>query len=177
MWGRALLRLADGLDRSHSTVIQDEVPDQRQTRKMHRPGQIRRRAGNLGRAGKWDGSRTFLAAESLSNWPGNKVIGSMKAKTDSLLTAHEFPGKLIVVEGIDGSGKSTQLQLAKDSYLRGPRPPPVSHRMERRRSRQNHHQAQQKENVTHSDDLFTSTRHGFRPTAWSTAFCRRSRPA
>src|SRR3984885_11930178 len=32
---------------------------------------------------------------------------------NSLLTPHKFPGKLIVVEGIDGSGKSTQLQLAK----------------------------------------------------------------
>jgi dTMP kinase len=31
---------------------------------------------------------------------------------DSLLMPHNFPGKLIVVEGIDGSGKSTQLQLA-----------------------------------------------------------------
>jgi dTMP kinase len=31
---------------------------------------------------------------------------------DSLLSPHNFPGKLIVVEGIDGSGKSTQLQLA-----------------------------------------------------------------
>jgi dTMP kinase len=31
---------------------------------------------------------------------------------DSLLEPHHFPGKLIVVEGIDGSGKSTQLQLA-----------------------------------------------------------------
>jgi dTMP kinase len=31
---------------------------------------------------------------------------------DSLLTPHNFPGKLIIVEGIDGSGKSTQLQLA-----------------------------------------------------------------
>jgi len=30
----------------------------------------------------------------------------------SLLTPHNFPGKLIIVEGIDGSGKSTQLQLA-----------------------------------------------------------------
>src|SRR3954469_1462695 len=27
-------------------------------------------------------------------------------------TPHPFPGKLIIVEGIDGSGKSTQLQLA-----------------------------------------------------------------
>src|ERR1700722_12349713 len=32
---------------------------------------------------------------------------------NSLLTPHKFPGKLIVVEGIDGSGKSTQLQLVK----------------------------------------------------------------
>jgi dTMP kinase len=31
---------------------------------------------------------------------------------DALLTQHSYPGKLIVVEGIDGSGKSTQLQLA-----------------------------------------------------------------
>jgi dTMP kinase len=31
---------------------------------------------------------------------------------DSLLTPHNFAGKLIIVEGIDGSGKSTQLQLA-----------------------------------------------------------------
>src|SRR3954463_6881608 len=32
---------------------------------------------------------------------------------DSLTQPHQFPGKLIIVEGIDGSGKSTQLQLAK----------------------------------------------------------------
>ncbi len=32
---------------------------------------------------------------------------------DSLTHPHQFPGKLIIVEGIDGSGKSTQLQLAK----------------------------------------------------------------
>jgi dTMP kinase len=31
---------------------------------------------------------------------------------DALTQPHKFPGKLIVVEGIDGSGKSTQLQLA-----------------------------------------------------------------
>src|SRR5208337_4364798 len=42
---------------------------------------------------------------------------------DSLLTPHQFAGKLIIVEGIDGSGKSTQLQLAM-RYLqaRGLRP-------------------------------------------------------
>ena len=32
---------------------------------------------------------------------------------DALTHPHNFRGKLIIVEGIDGSGKSTQLQLAK----------------------------------------------------------------
>jgi dTMP kinase len=42
---------------------------------------------------------------------------------DALNQPHQFPGKLIIVEGIDGSGKSTQLQLAR-RYLeaRGLRP-------------------------------------------------------
>lgn len=31
---------------------------------------------------------------------------------DALTRPHNYPGKLIIVEGIDGSGKSTQLQLA-----------------------------------------------------------------
>src|ERR1700733_11209356 len=41
---------------------------------------------------------------------------------DPLLTPHNYPGKLIVVEGIDGSGKSTQLQLAM-RYLQAKRAP------------------------------------------------------
>lgn len=32
---------------------------------------------------------------------------------DALIRPHNLPGKLIIVEGIDGSGKSTQLQLAR----------------------------------------------------------------
>jgi dTMP kinase len=42
---------------------------------------------------------------------------------DVLTKPHPYPGKLIIVEGIDGSGKSTQLQLAM-RYLqsRGLRP-------------------------------------------------------
>src|SRR5688500_1659440 len=31
---------------------------------------------------------------------------------DNLTRPHQYPGKLIIVEGIDGSGKSTQLMLA-----------------------------------------------------------------
>jgi dTMP kinase len=42
---------------------------------------------------------------------------------DAITRPHNFPGKLIIVDGIDGSGKSTQLQLAM-RYLqaRGLRP-------------------------------------------------------
>jgi dTMP kinase len=36
----------------------------------------------------------------------------MSARTDGVLQPHGYPGRLIIVEGIDGSGKSTQLQLA-----------------------------------------------------------------
>jgi dTMP kinase len=38
---------------------------------------------------------------------------SVKNGEVTLDQPHPYPGKLIVVEGIDGSGKSTQLQLAK----------------------------------------------------------------
>lgn len=34
-------------------------------------------------------------------------------KLDSYLTKHKYPGRLIVIEGSDGSGKTTQLQLLK----------------------------------------------------------------
>ncbi len=39
--------------------------------------------------------------------------GGMKAMGHGLLRPHGLPGKLIVVEGIDGSGKSTQAQLLR----------------------------------------------------------------
>ncbi len=52
---------------------------------------------------------------------------------------HNFPGKLIIVEGIDGSGKSTQLQLAM-RYLQAKGLASVFHRMEQRRSGQDDHQ-------------------------------------
>src|ERR1700683_3573959 len=37
----------------------------------------------------------------------------MTAADQVLLRPHQYPGKLIVVEGIDGSGNSTQLQVDK----------------------------------------------------------------
>jgi dTMP kinase len=57
------------------------------------------------------------AISSATHWAraaGNGRGGAAAAKTDGnslLLTPHPYPGRLIAVEGIDGSGKSTQMML------------------------------------------------------------------
>ena len=37
----------------------------------------------------------------------------MSTEPDILLNPHDYPGRLIIVEGIDGSGKSTQIKLVQ----------------------------------------------------------------
>ena len=54
---------------------------------------------------------------------------------NNLTQPHEYPGKLFVVEGIDGSGKTTQLGLLA-KWLSAGGPPRVRHRMELVRPRQ-----------------------------------------
>src|SRR5688500_10650338 len=88
---------------------------------MQRIGAVRRRAGDLGRAPK-EGlvRRRVQARHHVPPARRERLSGS---PMDSLHRPHDFSGKLIIVEGIDGSGKSTQLQLAM-RYLqaRGLRP-------------------------------------------------------
>ena len=52
----------------------------------------------------------------------------------------EYPGTLIIVEGIDGSGKSTQIDLLQ-KWAQEPQSGDCVHRMELVAHRQAHHQA------------------------------------
>ena len=60
--------------------------------------------------------KVFKRDDRVRGWRRGRTIDSWTRSRQP----HNFPGKLIIVEGIDGSGKSTQLQLAK-RYLAGAR--------------------------------------------------------
>ncbi len=83
---------------------------------------------------------------------------------DSLLTPHNFPGKLIVVEGIDGSGKSTQLQLAM-RYLQAKGLRPFFTEWNSADLVKAITKRGQEENVPDADDFFAAARDGFRASA------------
>src|SRR6267154_1686830 len=58
------------------------------------------------------GGATAIAAESPAKGHANGAANDTGTASKSLLdTPHPYPGRLIAVEGIDGSGKSTQLLL------------------------------------------------------------------
>ncbi|MBF6569531.1 MAG: thymidylate kinase [Candidatus Binataceae bacterium] len=50
-------------------------------------------------------------AAEIGHAGAHRAISDSLAKQSLLKSPHPFPGRLIAVEGIDGSGKSTQLQL------------------------------------------------------------------
>jgi dTMP kinase len=61
-------------------------------------------------------SRRQLAAPSAPLAPASPDSGSLSASAELLenhFLNHKLPGRLIIVEGIDGSGKSTQLDLLR----------------------------------------------------------------
>jgi hypothetical protein len=67
---------------------------------------------------------------------------------NNLTQPHDYPGKLFVVEGIDGSGKTTQLGLR--------------HRMELVRTGEGGDENGQEEKRPDPDDVQPAPRHGFR---------------
>jgi len=58
-----------------------------------------------------DARSAGLATNSLGSIDGDSVAAAARAPKSPLYHPHPYPGRLIAVEGIDGSGKSTQLLL------------------------------------------------------------------
>ena len=88
---------------------------------------------------------------------------------------HHFPGRLIVVEGIDGSGKSTQLSLLHkwlevEGLRRGVQ------RVEFVAAGERHHQVGKKKKMLTPGDVFADSLDRFCGPHRSGAFCRCCRP-
>ncbi len=73
---------------------------------------------------------------------------------------HEYPGRLIVVEGIDGSGKSTSSPCCRRSCSR--RATTCRSPSGTRRPGEGHHQARQEEEPLHPHHLLADPRHRLR---------------
>ena len=103
----AILRLAESLDRSHAqTVAGVELHDRGDDALL----QVRT-AGDA-ELELWAAARHAAPFERLIGKPLRIEVEQRPAHMlNNLTQPHEYPGKLFVVEGIDGSGKTTQLGL------------------------------------------------------------------
>ena len=109
----AMVRLAEGLDRSHAQALAgiDLLP-----RGDDYLARLRRRGD--AELELWAAHRHVAPLErELGSRPfvfevaGRRSTRNNRLMPNNLTTPHEYPGKLFVVEGIDGSGKTTQLAL------------------------------------------------------------------
>ena len=127
----AILRLAESLDRSHAQTITGV--------ELHDRGDddlLQLRTTGDAELELWAATRHAAPFERMIGKPLRiEVERTTRSMLNNLTQPHEYPGKLFVVEGIDGSGKTTQLGAAGEVAERR-RPPRVRHRMELVRPRQ-----------------------------------------
>ncbi len=116
----AMVRLAEGLDRSHAQALAGVDLYPRGDDYL-----ARLRATGDAELELWAAHRHVAPLEAMLGKPvrfevaNNDFKGQPAAAglsyrrlmLNNLTTRHEYPGKLFVVEGIDGSGKTTQLAL------------------------------------------------------------------
>ena len=102
----AILRLAESLDRSHAQTITGL--------ELHDRGDddlLQLRTTGDAELELWAAARHAAPFERLTGKPLRIEVSSTRPMLNNLTQPHEYPGKLFVVEGIDGSGKTTQLAL------------------------------------------------------------------
>ena len=102
----AILRLAESLDRSHSqSLSRRRAARPRRGRAAAGADERRRRARIVGGRA----TRGAVRADDRQAAAESRLADTLML--NNLTKPHEYPGKLFVVEGIDGSGKTTQLGL------------------------------------------------------------------
>ena len=102
----AILRLAESLDRSHAQTISGV--------ELHDRGEdalLQLRTTGDAELELWAANRHAVPFERLIGKPLRVEVSRTASMLNNLTKPHEYPGKLFVVEGIDGSGKTTQLAL------------------------------------------------------------------
>ena len=154
----AILRLAESLDRSHAQIISGL--------ELHDRGDddlLQIRTTGDAELELWSAARHAAPFERLTGKP-LRIEVEHRPMLNNLTQPHEYPGKLFVVEGIDGSGKTTQLALLA-KWLSRRRAPGVRHRMELVRPGEGGDKNRQKEERAHPDDVQPSARHGLRRSA------------
>ncbi len=112
-----ILRIADGLDRTHSRDVESvKVEVEEGTIRILAMAKSNPTACIEGAQRKSDLFSDVFQVETVIRWqdPGGlDAEGNQFRRSYKPYIEDELPGKLIIVEGLDGSGKSTQMDLLK----------------------------------------------------------------
>ena len=161
----AMVRLAEGLDRSHAQALAGD-------RSASRAARITSRGCARAATRSWSsGPRIATSRRSSASWKPRSASRCRAPSTrnnhrmlNNLTTPHEYPGKLFVVEGIDGSGKTTQLALLA-KWLSAAGHPRLRDRVELVGAGQGGDQDGQEEERADADDVQPAARDRFRRPA------------
>lgn len=112
-----ILRIADGLDRTHTRDVESvRVEREDQVIRILAVSKVNPTACIEGAQRKSDLFSDVFGVETIIRWHDMGVGESQSGvarKPFKPYIEDELPGKLIIVEGLDGSGKSTQMDLLK----------------------------------------------------------------
>ncbi|RNC81028.1 MAG: hypothetical protein ED559_04300 [Phycisphaera sp.] len=113
-----ILRIADGLDRTHTRDVESvKVEKEDNTIRILAVSKVNPTACIEGAQRKSDLFVEVFEVETIIRWldpgMGDSAKSAKSRKPFKSYSEEPLPGKLIIVEGLDGSGKSTQMDLLK----------------------------------------------------------------